>query len=117
MKIGSRIRELRKLHNMTLKDVKLVTGMSTGNISDIERGVINPSANALIAFSNIYNVSCDYILKGTSDNDTDEDNLINKIKKLNKIDREDIEMMVDLKLKRYDKQSSYISKDTENKVG
>jgi transcriptional regulator with XRE-family HTH domain len=102
---------------MTLKDVKSVTGMSTGNISDIERGVINPSSNALIAFSNIYNVSCDYILKGTNDNNSEEDTLLSKIKKLNAIDREDIELMIDLKLKRYDKQSSSISTDTGDKVG
>lgn len=62
--IGKRIRHARKASNLTLIDIKNITGISTGNLSELENDKFLPSANALIHFKNIFNVSIDWILTG-----------------------------------------------------
>ncbi|WZL72244.1 helix-turn-helix transcriptional regulator [Clostridiaceae bacterium 35-E11] len=62
--IGKRIRFARKKNNLTLTDIKKITGLSTGNLSELENDKFMPSANALIALRNILNVSIDWILTG-----------------------------------------------------
>lgn len=62
--IGKRIRFARKAKNLTLTDVNRLTGLSTGNLSELENDKFLPSANALIQFKNIFNISIDWILTG-----------------------------------------------------
>ena len=46
--IGQRIKERRNQLNITGKQIKEATGISTGNLSEIENGKILPSATALM---------------------------------------------------------------------
>ena len=62
--VGERIRYARKTSNLTLTDVKNFTGLSTGNLSDLENDKFMPSANSLISFREVFNVSIDWILTG-----------------------------------------------------
>ncbi len=62
--VGKRLRSARKSNNLTLIDIKKITGLSTGNLSELENDKFLPSANALIQFKKIFNVSIDWILTG-----------------------------------------------------
>lgn len=62
--IGKRIRHARKSNNLSLTEVREITGLSTGNLSELENDKFSPSANALIAFRKAFNVSIDWILTG-----------------------------------------------------
>ena len=64
--IGQRIKERRKELNITQAQIKNSTGISTGNLSEIENGHILPSSAALINLSQILKCSVDYILFGES---------------------------------------------------
>lgn len=62
--IGNRIRHARKINNLSLTDVKDKTGLSTGNLSELENDKFAPSSNALIAFRQLFNVTIDWLLTG-----------------------------------------------------
>lgn len=62
--IGQRIRFARKTNKLTLTDINKLTGLSVGNLSELENDKFLPSANALIQFKSILNVSIDWILTG-----------------------------------------------------
>ena len=64
--IGDRIKELRKINNLTLQEVAEVLSTSKGNISNYENNVFKPSADSVIELSRLFNVSTDYILTGAS---------------------------------------------------
>lgn len=62
--IGERIAARRKELGITGRQIKEATGISTGNLSGIEKGSSLPSATALIGLSKILNCSIDWILTG-----------------------------------------------------
>lgn len=62
--IGERLKIARKQQNLTLTDIHKETGLSTGNLSELENNKFMPSANALIALKKLLNVSIDWILTG-----------------------------------------------------
>ena len=62
--IGYRLRELRKSHNLTLKQLAEILGVSHGNISDWESERSKPSADAIVNISKYFNVSADWLLTG-----------------------------------------------------
>nr|WP_312579288.1 helix-turn-helix transcriptional regulator [Sedimentibacter sp.] len=64
--IGKRIRYARKINKLSLTDVKNKTGLSTGNLSELENDKFAPSSNALIAFRQLFAVSIDWLLTGES---------------------------------------------------
>ena len=76
--IGKRIRYARKINNLSLTDVKNETGLSTGNLSELENDKFAPSSNALIAFRKLFNVSIDWILTGTSPMEVSEKESVNE---------------------------------------
>ncbi|WP_306319128.1 MULTISPECIES: helix-turn-helix domain-containing protein [unclassified Streptomyces] len=45
--IGNRIRELRKAHKMTVRELATRAGVSTGLVSQVERGLTDPSLESL----------------------------------------------------------------------
>ncbi|WAW15491.1 helix-turn-helix domain-containing protein [Peptostreptococcus equinus] len=49
--IGNHLIEYRKKNNMTIKDFSSVSGVSTALLSQLERGMGNPSLNVLIAIA------------------------------------------------------------------
>lgn len=62
--IGERIYSRRKALGITGTQIKKAIGISTGNLSGIEKGNSLPSATALIGLSKILNCSVDWILTG-----------------------------------------------------
>lgn len=64
--IGNRIKERRKELNLTQLDIKERVGISSGNISDIERGNRLPAAATLVQLAQVLDCSIDYILTGVS---------------------------------------------------
>ena len=64
--IGSRIKERRKKLGLTLMQIKEITGISTGTMSDIENGNALPATPSLIKLSEALDCSIDWILTGIS---------------------------------------------------
>ena len=62
---GARIRELRIAKNFTQDDLAEHMNVSHGYISFIESGKRGCSVDVLIALSNLFGVSIDYIVLGT----------------------------------------------------
>lgn len=121
--IGRRIKDRRKELHITGTQIKEATGISTGNLSDIENGKILPSATALIGLSKILNCSCDYILFGISrisesmneyDEQSDEHILLEQFKALSEDDKEEIMMMVQLKFSRMQRSKKNAQKSSSS---
>lgn len=64
--ISSRLKQIRQALQLTPKQVSNQTGISTGNLSELENGKYPPSSKTLILLSELYEVSIDWILKGTA---------------------------------------------------
>lgn len=62
--IGERVRAKRKEHKLTMKQLHDETGLSTGNISDIENGKFSPSIASLIPLSHALHCSIDWLVTG-----------------------------------------------------
>lgn len=62
MNIGSRIRELRILNNLTQSQLAQLVFVSQDTISLWERGKSLPSLQDLIELVRVFNVSSDYLL-------------------------------------------------------
>ena len=67
MSIGSRLKLLREQKGLSQQGVADQTGVSRSNISKIESDTISPSADAVIALCNFFNVSTDYLLLGKTE--------------------------------------------------
>jgi transcriptional regulator with XRE-family HTH domain len=70
--IGKRLRAAREKAKLTIPEVSEKSNISVGNLSKLENDINKPSANALIALSNIYNISIDWILKGHCNKNADQ---------------------------------------------
>ncbi len=64
--IGCRISQRRKELGITGQQIKDAIGISTGNLSGIEKGSSLPSATALMGLSRVLQCSIDWILTGNS---------------------------------------------------
>ena len=62
--IGERIKHLRVQAKLKQVDVANKTGISTSNISRIEKNEINPSADTILQICNLFSVSSDWLLMG-----------------------------------------------------
>ncbi|SKC68638.1 helix-turn-helix domain-containing protein [Maledivibacter halophilus] len=65
--LGDRLKYLRKLHNIKQQDLSNATNISRSNISKIENNSLSPTATAIIALSNFFRVSTDWLLIGKED--------------------------------------------------
>lgn len=104
--IGERIKTRRIELNLKQKQIKEKTGISTGNMSEIENGLKLPSTPALIALSEVLECSTDWILKGealkrenlTCSPETEE--LLHNFTQLPPDDQEDLLVLAKLKADR-----------------
>ena len=104
--IGQQIKNRRKELHITQAQIKEATGISTGNLSEIENGHILPSSSALINLSNILECSVDYLLFGESHfsensqiskiEDKDMDMLVS-FHNLSEEDQEEIKLLIEIK--------------------
>ena len=106
--IGARIKQRRKELGLTQVQIKEATGISSGNMSEIENGSKLPSTPALIALSSTLDCSIDWILKGESPSDnnadvTDSDEellLLEEFRNLSEKDRSEIIEIIKIKLRK-----------------
>ena len=57
MKLGERLRLIRKEHQLTLKDLNQRADLSVPYLSDMERGIVNPSLETLQKIAKAYNMT------------------------------------------------------------
>ena len=57
LKIGHKIQEYRRIHNITIKEFAEITNLSAGLISQLERGMGNPSLSALKSIASALKIS------------------------------------------------------------
>jgi transcriptional regulator with XRE-family HTH domain len=86
VKIGQRLRYCRINNNLTGREVATKLNISAPQVSQYENGTHSPSYDILIALSNIYNVSLDYIITGkhilSNDLNSDDFKLLQKFKRV-----------------------------------
>jgi len=66
--IGERLKSLRIEANLKQSDVANITGISTSNISRIEKNEISPSAKMILQICKSFSVSTDWLLTGEEKN-------------------------------------------------
>lgn len=69
-KIGNKISEYRRIHEMTLKDFAEITNLSSGLISQLERGMGNPSLSALQSIASALNMSLSSLFEENATNES-----------------------------------------------
>lgn len=62
---GERLENLREKKNLNKKDVSLKLGFSANVYGSYERGERRPSFETLIKLADMYDVTVDYLLRGT----------------------------------------------------
>lgn len=65
--IGDRIKYLRERHDMTRTALAKLTYINRTTISRWESGEAAPRVDDIARLSQIFNVSCDYIIKGNNE--------------------------------------------------
>lgn len=105
--IGTRIKQRRNDLGLKQLQIKDETGISSGNLSDIENGKKLPSTPALISLSKILNCSVDWILTGEAPNsenavlsDEREEELLKNFRELDQDGQEEIMDIIFMKLRR-----------------
>lgn len=105
--IGKRIKERRKELHLTLADIKQMTGISTGNLSDIENGNRLPASPTLVQLADALQCSTDWILmhnipnsENLLDSFSGDFEIMEMYKQLSKDEQEEIYMLLSLKVKR-----------------
>ena len=103
LSIGTRIKQRRKELGLKQLQIKELTGISSGNLSEIENNKILPSSLALIALSDALNCSIDWILTGKShSNDFHlnerESRLLHDFRQLDRDEQDEILALLSLKI-------------------
>ena len=110
--IGKRIKKRRKELHLTQTEIKEKTGISSGNMSDIERGNRLPAATTLAQLSEIFDCSIDWILTGKSpvsenlispDIGEKDQKLLSLFHEISEEDQEELLMIAQLKYNRTQK--------------
>lgn len=110
--IGKRIKKRRKELHLTQTEIKEKTGISSGNMSDIERGNRLPAATTLAQLSEILDCSIDWILTGNSplsenlifpDIGEKDQKLLSLFHEISEEDQEELLMIAQLKYNRTQK--------------
>ena len=123
MNFSTRLHNLIKSNNLKASELAKILDIANSSLSKyLNDNSAVPNAEILYKLAKYFNVSMEFLLKGESfnyKNDPILDPLLDKINKLNKYDREDIEVMVDTKLKRYGEglSSSSMISDKYDKIG
>ena len=67
MKLGNHLRSIRKERKLTLKDLSQRADLSVPYLSDIERGVVNPSVETVQKIANAFNMTFRDLFLGVDD--------------------------------------------------
>lgn len=122
--IGQRIKDRRKELRITQAQIKDLTGISSGNLSEIENGKILPSSSALINLSRVLECSTDYILFGKSLNyenhvcsnirDAKDEELLHYYHSISLDDQEELLMIARLKYNKIQNTNSITGKSSHS---
>lgn len=121
--IGTRIKNRRKELGITQVDVKNATGISSGNMSEIENGNRLPSTPTLLQLSTLLQCSIDWILIGESPNlenssfsnlRDDEIELLTTYRKLPSDEKDEVLEILHLKVTKFKKRVNAKSSLSEN---
>lgn len=67
MKLGDHLRAIRKEHKLTLKDLSQRADLSVPYLSDIERGVVNPSVETVHKIAKAYDMTFKDLVTGVEE--------------------------------------------------
>ena len=67
MKLGERLRLIRKEKKLTLKDLSQLADLSVSYLSDMERGVVNPSVETLQKVAKAHNMTVQGLFSGVEE--------------------------------------------------
>lgn len=103
MSLGCNIKKYRKEKGYTQKVLSDMSNISRTYLADVEKDRYNPSLDTLKSIANALNISINNLLEDNSieckTSELIQDDfkiMIEKLKKLNKKDREKIEKMIDI---------------------
>ena len=105
--IGTNIRKLRKLNNLSQVEFSSHIGISQGNLSEIEQGNSNPSLDTLLTIKSRFKCSIDELTSSEEQlskyNDTliseEELGMLTNYKLLEEFDRLEINEIIKLKIR------------------
>jgi transcriptional regulator with XRE-family HTH domain len=66
IEIGKTIKELRKSKGITATFVAQTIGITSSVLSEIERGKSNPTIDKVVALSDFFGVTIDYLVRGSN---------------------------------------------------
>lgn len=110
--VGNRIKKRRKALHLTQMEIKEKTGISSGNMSEIEQGNRLPAAATLVLLSEILECSIDYLLTGKTPEQENLKKLLNEpvteedisflrlLHGMSKEDKEELLLIAELKYQR-----------------
>lgn len=119
LSIGTRIKQRRKELGLTQVQIKQATGISSGNMSEIENGNKLPSTPALISLSAILDCSIDWMLKGEAPkrenvflSDERDAQLLEGFRELSEEDKEELMEILEMKLRKVKKERDMTAKSS-----
>lgn len=107
--LGMRIKERRKQKGLTLKQVEQLTGISNGNLSEIERGIKTPSLSSLVKIVNVLECSADDLIFGENESgfmgskisvSEREIAFLSALRELDSDDQDEIMDLIEVKIRR-----------------
>ncbi len=95
---GTRVRNLRKQHNWTQKDLAKKLDILFSQLNKYECGINVPPAEKLVEMAEIFHTSVDYLLKGEQSEQTSLRNtrLLERFRDLEKFNADDQETIIKL---------------------
>ena len=76
MDIGKQILRIRKEKGLTIKDVSLMSGVTSSLISQIEHNKANPSLSTLLSLANSFNIN---VIDFFKDDSPDSEHLVTRV--------------------------------------
>jgi transcriptional regulator with XRE-family HTH domain len=107
--IGQQIQELREKKGINQSTLAKSLGISSASMSAIEKGKNKPTYETLIAISDIFDVSIDYLLTGRKQTDSiseEEQKMLDVIRKDKEL-RDSINAVINFKKKAINRLNSY----------
>lgn len=109
--VGEKIKSIRKINKLNQFEFSQIIGVSQGTLSELEKDKYKPSLETITALRLNFNVNLEWLLieEYVSSNsglfcvqlDDLESKLISEFRKLNVGDKQEIQEIINLKLKRY----------------
>lgn len=123
LSIGTRIKQRRKELGLTQTQIRQETGISSGNMSEIENGNKLPSTPTLISLSTILDCSIDWMLKGETPK-KENNNLPNErcqmlldgFQELSEADKDELIEIMQIKLRKTKKGSYEPTKSSNSTI-